>query len=544
MEKTDAKTMQAASVRIFKEMANCLPARKGTLCRVMVKKTREDGTVRENGPYLVWKRCEGGKVKATYVSAENEARYRKEIENGKRLKTLIDELMCLTPEEGRGENKNIAAAAPRLAGECLGVAERVESGGAGVMEAETALRDASHGFAAEILGGILSGPAQRAAGVDAPAGRRGLRETSVLSLVGPVRFTRAYVRKDGESSFPADFALMITRGFTPGAAALALREAAGSQSFLQAAKNLEAAAGLSASPDAIHALVSAVGPDMEKWAGEREPAPPPEEGRDIIQVVELDMTGIRLRREYLAGVKGKNGEPTCRQVKCGTVFLAERDAEGRYRRLPGSSVHTISFKNTADFSADLEAARKKLGAGAGRPLIVIADGAEWIWKAAADRFPEAEARIVDFWHAADHLKDLCDFAGGAPEESAALFKKMRHILKTRGADPVIRHFSRLPVKTRRKALLRRLLRYFETHRDRMQYQTYAEKGWPIGSGAIEGACKSLIKQRTDLSGQRWSPNGALNILWARALITDGLFDAYWQTPRDRESTVRETDAAA
>ncbi len=51
--------------------------------------------------------------------------------------------------------------------------------------------------------------------------------------------------------------------------------------------------------------------------------------------------------------------------------------------------------------------------------------------------------------------------------------------------------------------------------------------------AVEGACKSLIKQRTDLSGQRWSPDGALNVLWVRARVKDGLHDQYWNARRSR-----------
>jgi len=50
---------------------------------------------------------------------------------------------------------------------------------------------------------------------------------------------------------------------------------------------------------------------------------------------------------------------------------------------------------------------------------------------------------------------------------------------------------------------------------------------------VEGACKSLIKQRTDLSDQRWPPDGALNVLWVRALVKDRLHDLYWNTHRSR-----------
>ena len=70
----------------------------------------------------------------------------------------------------------------------------------------------------------------------------------------------------------------------------------------------------------------------------------------------------------------------------------------------------------------------------------------------------------------------------------------------------------------------------------MQYHLYRRAGWPIGSGEVEGACKSLIKQRTDLSGQRWSLAGALNVLWVRALVNDGLHNLYWNS-RTRRSQI-------
>jgi DNA repair protein RadC len=99
--------------------------------------------------------------------------------------------------------------------------------------------------------------------------------------------------------------------------------------------------------------------------------------------------------------------------------------------------------------------------------------------------------------------------------------------------PAIRHFECLEASRAKRKGINKRLRYFRSHQARMQYQLYRREGWPIGSGEVEGACKSLIKQRTDLSGQRWSPDGALNVLWVRALVKDGLHDLYWNTPRNR-----------
>jgi hypothetical protein len=60
----------------------------------------------------------------------------------------------------------------------------------------------------------------------------------------------------------------------------------------------------------------------------------------------------------------------------------------------------------------------------------------------------------------------------------------------------------------------------------MRYRTFRRKGYFIGSGAMEGACRHIVAQRTKLSGMRWSCSGAEHVLAFRCLIKSNLFDAY------------------
>lgn len=378
----------------------------------------------------------------------------------------------------------------------------------------------------------MSGPLQRAAGVAEPPARKELRTKSILSAVGEVDYTRWYVEEtDGTRGFPADEALGIICGCTPGAAKRLCHMGAKSQSYGEASQSLELLAGLRVSPNTIQRLVGEVGPQMAVWAQERQPATVRPE-RDVAVCLQMDMTGVRMLKKYLQDVKGKDGPPKGRQIKCGVVFLLERGEDGRYLKVPDSSVHILSFGDVTEFSAELEKARQKLGAGHIAKLIVISDGAEWIWNIVADRFKEAFA-IVDFWHAAEHLHELCQFAHGKGDAAIDSFKSLRHKLKRYGVNCLIRHFECMEVsKSKRKGINKRL-QYFRDHQARLQYHLYKRRGWPIGSGEVEGACKSLIKQRTDLSGQRWSPDGALNVLWVRALINDGLHDKYWASRQNR-----------
>ena len=69
--------------------------------------------------------------------------------------------------------------------------------------------------------------------------------------------------------------------------------------------------------------------------------------------------------------------------------------------------------------------------------------------------------------------------------------------------------------------------YFHRNRDRMRYNDYLAQGLPIASGPVEGACKNLIKDRTERSGMRWTAPMAEAVVQLRALYLSGDFNTYW-----------------
>lgn len=76
-------------------------------------------------------------------------------------------------------------------------------------------------------------------------------------------------------------------------------------------------------------------------------------------------------------------------------------------------------------------------------------------------------------------------------------------------------------------------RYLIGHLDQLRYDTALEAGWPIATGAIEGACRHL-SDRLDITGARWSLDGAEAVLKLRALIDNGDLNAYWHYHLARE----------
>jgi hypothetical protein len=74
------------------------------------------------------------------------------------------------------------------------------------------------------------------------------------------------------------------------------------------------------------------------------------------------------------------------------------------------------------------------------------------------------------------------------------------------------------------------VRSCETHLPRMDYPTYRAKGWPIGSGPVESACKRVVGQRLKGAGRRWGEDGAEAVCRLRALFLSepGPWDAFWR----------------
>ena len=138
--------------------------------------------------------------------------------------------------------------------------------------------------------------------------------------------------------------------------------------------------------------------------------------------------------------------------------------------------------------------------------------------------------LIDFFHAAEHLKGAFDAAYGADDPKAtAQFEKYRHLLRheTGGAEKVIRALRHLCSKHPECERVAQVLGYFRNNRHRMGYAEAKAQGLPIGSGVVEATCKTLVTERLKRSGMRWSERGGQAILTLRALLQSNRFDSGW-----------------
>jgi hypothetical protein len=83
------------------------------------------------------------------------------------------------------------------------------------------------------------------------------------------------------------------------------------------------------------------------------------------------------------------------------------------------------------------------------------------------------------------------------------------------------------IRGNKREIIDSVLGYLYRNRDRMHYDRYLAEGLPIASGAVEGACKNLVKDRMERSGMRWKQPTAEAVLKLRALYLSGDFQQYW-----------------
>ena len=84
------------------------------------------------------------------------------------------------------------------------------------------------------------------------------------------------------------------------------------------------------------------------------------------------------------------------------------------------------------------------------------------------------------------------------------------------------------LKRSQKNALQKAITYFDNHQHMMDYASYLAEGYPISTGLVEAACGSLVKDRMEQSGMRWSIHGSQAVLDLRAVKKNDDWERFWQ----------------
>jgi hypothetical protein len=339
---------------------------------------------------------------------------------------------------------------------------------------------------------------------------------------GPISIkrSRGYCKRCRKWRVPADAALGLeeTAGYSPAvqemaallASKMPVQEASAVLEHLTGIKLPRATLDREARRQGERA--AALRADLDKKAGleNKQPELVLEPYQMIIQ---LDAWNIRERDDWgrSDAVRAKGKEPErWHWVYMGTVFRLDQRGQTAAGRPVISERGFVATRQGIDALREqlhAEAIRRGLGQAAG--VLVIADGAVWIWRLSDDRFPEARQRL-DFYHAVQHLAAVGKAVCGEDKEKLKAW--LRPLIKQLKKEPAIKVIGQL------EALLKKLpegsasqsvtkeIKYLREHEDRMDYREALRNGEPIGSGPVEATCRQY-QCRFKRTGQFWSQRG-------------------------------------
>ena len=409
------------------------------------------------------------------------------------------------------------------------------------------------GLASEMLSCMDTGNVGRRLGCSKCGGTmtyRGNREITILTCLGNVTLHRAYYTCDtsgcSETVFPLDVKLGIDEHRAlPGMGDLIARLCA-EMSYETAMEVLGDVIGKDNAP--CVRMAEEVCWDIAKDIKE-------EETGEVYEAFQNPL-GSRLPAvEEHSDMLALTVDGTCvptgakeefHEAKLGVISQIGEIHEDRDGALVSDLVnhrYTVHVGNADDFFERYLMECARCGAFEAKRLVLMGDGAPWIWNRFREHFGDAgmeTVEILDFWHCMEHVADAGELVYGT-KSAKWNEKRKKELLEGRLRS----FFAALSwgvayVKSRNDgeslAKLLQEIEYFKNHRGRMEYSRYRREGLPIGSGVVEGGCKHVIKDRTCRSGMRWSVNGCEAILKIRAKLKSkrwGRFrDSQWKQCRD------------
>lgn len=365
------------------------------------------------------------------------------------------------------------------------------------------------------------------------------RPHTSVSLVGAIRYRRAddLCRTCGKGLFPFDRdAGLTTRDLTPALGRVATLAAAAADSFEKGAELLEGMAGVRASEstagrtaeDAGRRLADAVAADATFGPKADRPWHKDYDGKKCADV-ELDATGVRQQ--------GKGGGPAeGRMAYVGMVcnpcpgwpWPDEKPRPMRSRYLPG-------LYPLEDFAPLVRTPAGHVGVDRADRWIGPSDGGGGLGDRLREDFPRVEVVILDFFHPAEKLTGLARLLHPKDEDEAEdQARRWRQLLKEEGGavlGAVLRGWDQ-PRRPGLREAVDELTGYLDRQAHRMEYPEYLARGWCIGSGAVESACKTAVGQRLKPAGMRWGEDGAHAVCHLRAL--DRSEKGQWDAFRNRD----------
>lgn len=357
------------------------------------------------------------------------------------------------------------------------------------------------------------------------------RRSGVLrTLFGLVRYRRAYYScsECGQGMYPLDERL----GLRPNGMSAEVERLAGMMGvehpFEHGSQLFEELTLVSLSDHSLDKAAQAYGAEQMKreaeWA---------QEAYDMESLLKRQRMVKPPRRLYgcidggRVHVRGEQGvtDAAWRELKVGAWFVTRaqpptQPGDGWSIRADGISYYT-DICEADTFSQLVWSTGVQQHAQLAHELIILGDGAHWIWDMVAEHFPQA-IQIVDWFHACEYLEPVAQIAFKEKDRQDRWLEVTKTALWNGDLDAVIAACHKHVNPKQQDDPAHKAVTYYTNNRQRMAYPTYRANGYHIGSGTIESGInpgtgvKQIATQRMKVAGAFWNHDAARKVAKARA----------------------------
>jgi hypothetical protein len=409
------------------------------------------------------------------------------------------------------------------------------------------------------LGGNVGRALVTEAGEELP--REALKSRRYVTIFGELKLWRWFYHRDGSPGvFPLDQETNLPVSTYSYFVQDLLGERVTGETYDEVLADFEKLFGFRPPKHTLEAMAPAAAVDADAYY-ESLGIPPPQTEPDVL-VMAIDGKGVPMVKEQPAEHKGRlgRGEKLSRKKEAVvsavyTIAPQPRTADDILREVCDKETPTQRPKpqnkrvratlagkeNAITWARD--DARRRDPAGR-KSWLCLMDGSVGLWTLAL--FILAGAKfILDFFHASEYLWKVAYVfhPEGSPEAKAFVRHHLRMLLEGKvgyvigGLRQMLTKHAKTLNAVQRK-ILQTTINYYDRNRPYMRYDEYLAAGYPIGSGAVEGACRHLVKDRMEGSGMRWTVPGAEAVLKTRAVRLNGDWDSFWQFHMQQEARRR------
>ncbi len=383
------------------------------------------------------------------------------------------------------------------------------------------------------------------------------RSCAYRSIFGTISIPRAYYHAAGSPGvFPLDGELNLPeRGYSYLVQEFSSRLAV-TMSYEDAQEILQSFFPMRVPIRSLERIVGDVCDEVDRFYEEK---PPPDVCSEaVVTVATVDKKGIVIRKAHTDQV-GSEAPPanpdkpgkkkmatvistyvTPRHVRTADEILKEVSDHGSSDSRPKPD-NKLTWGSLTD-GAEKTVARLKKAVDQrlpqGNELVCILDGERSLWALVHAFFAKAFF-VLDIFHVLEHLGKaaLCFYDEGSPQARQFVTERLRMLLEGRAGRLIgglKQMLTKQELSNAKKYTLSQVIGYLERNRKQMRYEICLARGYPIGSGVIEGACRNLINDRLELAGMSWTQKGAESVMRLRAVHINKDWDAFWKYRRQSQ----------